>query len=310
MKIFFITPSLLYSTTPSPFSGWQLLFVSFAVVIILLEIAHGWRLGLLRQLVRVVAIVAAYACAFFAARATLPIMRSLLKFPDPILALIGGAILATLVFIAINLIGAFLFKKTAQHSSRTVRLVWGSTGALLGILPGAITVWLTFAGIRLVGSIAEAKVRAQNLNAATALTENRPLLPSARRASFSEPEPLLSVLAQMKSSLENGTIGAAVKTADPIPPTLYRALEKAGEVASNVESAEKFLSFSGAREISENPKVIALRNDPQAMDAIAHGRMLELLRNPRVIDAMNDPAVQAKVKTFELERALDYALKK
>ncbi len=46
------------------------------------------------------------------------------------------------------------------------------------------------------------------------------------------------------------------------------------------------------------------------MDAIAHGRMLELLRNPRVIDAMNDPAVQAKVKNFELERALDYALKK
>ena len=36
--------------------GWQYVFISLAVVIILLEIIHGWRLGLVRQLVRVIAI--------------------------------------------------------------------------------------------------------------------------------------------------------------------------------------------------------------------------------------------------------------
>src|SRR5438552_9368645 len=114
--------------------GWQLVFVSLAVVIILLEIIHGWRLGLVRQLVRVIAIIVAYSCAFFAARATVPLMRSFFKLPDPILAVIGGAILAGLLFAAINLTGAFLFKKTAQQESRFVRLIWGGTGALLGIL--------------------------------------------------------------------------------------------------------------------------------------------------------------------------------
>src|SRR4026209_1662905 len=95
--------------------GWQYVFISLAVVILLLEIIHGWRLGLIRQLVRVIAIVVAYACGFFAANATIPIMRSVLKLPDPILAILGGAILAFVLFAAINLIGALLFKRTAQQ---------------------------------------------------------------------------------------------------------------------------------------------------------------------------------------------------
>src|SRR5436309_13390112 len=86
--------------------GWQYVFVSLAVVIILLEIIHGWRLGLVRQLVRVIAIVVAYFCAFFAARATTPPLRSSFKLPEPILALLGGAVLAAILFAAINLTGA------------------------------------------------------------------------------------------------------------------------------------------------------------------------------------------------------------
>jgi len=130
--------------------GWQFAFVSLAIVVLLLEIIHGWRLGLIRQLVRVIAIVVAYSCAFFAARATVPLMHSFFKLPDPILAVLGGAILAAILFAAINLIGAFLFKKTAQQESRFIRLIWGSTGAFLGILLGLFTIWLGFAGVRMV----------------------------------------------------------------------------------------------------------------------------------------------------------------
>ncbi len=96
--------------------GWQYVFISLAVVIILLEIIHGWRLGLVRQLVRVIAIIVAYSCAFFGARATVPIVRSFLKLPDPILAVLGGAILAAILFAAINLTGALLFRKTAHRN--------------------------------------------------------------------------------------------------------------------------------------------------------------------------------------------------
>src|SRR5438045_6672103 len=89
--------------------GWQYVFISLAVVIILLEIIHGWRLGLVRQLVRVIAIIVAYSCAFFGARATVPIMRTFFKLTDPILAVIGGSLLAAFLFAAFNLTVPFFF---------------------------------------------------------------------------------------------------------------------------------------------------------------------------------------------------------
>src|SRR5438128_5305846 len=153
--------------------GWQFVFVSLAIVVLLLEIIHGWRLGLVRQLVRVIAIVVAYSCAFFAARATVPLMHSFFKLPDPILAVLGGAILAAILFAAINLTGAFLFRKTAQQESRFVLLIWGSTGAFLGILLGLFTIWLGFAGVRMVGSVSEARLRTQNAPMSTAVQQNR-----------------------------------------------------------------------------------------------------------------------------------------
>lgn len=287
-------------------SNWQLVFVSLAVVILLLEVIHGYRLGLIRQLVRVIAIIVAYACGFFAANATIPIMRSYLKLPDPILAILGGAILGFILFAAINLIGAFLFKRTAQHSSPVIRLIWGIAGALLGILLGVFTLWLTFTGIRMVGSVAQARLHTPN-PPSIATRPNGIAEPAAEQ---SPSNPLMTMVADMKSSLESGHVGAAVRAVDPLPLTLYRGLEKAGEVASNPESAERFLSFPGAREISEHPKVVALRNDRQIMDLIASGQVFELMKNQHVIDALNDPSLQARIKRFDFERALDYALQK
>ncbi|PYK68369.1 MAG: hypothetical protein DME45_07810 [Verrucomicrobia bacterium] len=287
-------------------SNWQIVFVSLAIVILLLEVIHGWRLGLIRQLVRVIAIIVAYSCGFFAAGTTVPLLRSHLKLPDPILAAVGGAILAFILFTAINLIGAFLFKKTAQQASPAIRLVWGITGALLGILLGVFTLWLTFTGIRMVGSVAQARLHTPNPPGVTA-HPNGTVDPAA---SASPANPLITMLADMKSSLEGGHVGEAVRAVDPLPPALYRGLEKAGEVASNPECAERFLSFPGAREISEHPRVVALRNDRQVMELIASGQIFELLKNQRMIDALNDPSLQARIKKFDLERALDYALKK
>jgi len=305
-----ISSVLAVVANPQPDSGgawnWQLVFVSLAVVILLLEIIHGWRLGLIRQLVRVIAIVVAYACGFFAASATIPLMRPYLKLPDPILAILGGAILALILFAAINLTGAFLFKKTAQQSSPVIRLIWGIAGALLGILLGLFTLWLTFTGIRMVGSVAQARLQTPNPPGFTRAAIGT-VDPAAQP---SPPNPLMTMLADMKSSLESGHVGETVRAADPLPPTLYRGLEKAGEVASNPESAARFLSFPGAREISEHPKVVALRNDRQIMDLIARGQVFELMKNQHMIDALNDPSLQTRIKHFDFERALDYALEK
>src|SRR5437762_5324203 len=87
---------------------WQAIFVSFAVVLILFEVVRGWRLGLLRQLIRLAALVAAYAAAFFGGRLLVPMARPVLKMPDLILSALGSAMLAVVAYAVVRIMGASL----------------------------------------------------------------------------------------------------------------------------------------------------------------------------------------------------------
>jgi hypothetical protein len=123
--------------------------------------------------------------------------------------------------------------------------------------------------------------------------------------------PALAIsLARLKNSLELGLLASVLKNTDPVSQKTYETLEKAGSVLSSPERAQKFLTFPGARELAENPKIVALRDDPEIADLIARGRFFDLLQNPRVIEAANDPALAERIRKFDIQRALDYALEK
>jgi hypothetical protein len=107
-----------------------------------------------------------------------------------------------------------------------------------------------------------------------------------------------------------GVIGNAVKKVDVVPQTTYDVIEKIGAVAANPQNAERFLSFPGARELSEHPKIIALRNDQEIAQMLTQGHLLELIQDPRIIDAANDADLHARLKKFDLNAALTYATQK
>src|SRR5438128_10973341 len=67
---------------------------------------------------------------------------------------------------------------------------------------------------------------------------------------------IMASLAKLKNSLELGAVGDVVKKADVVPTKTYETLGKAGKVFSNPESSQKFLTFSGARELSDQPKIV------------------------------------------------------
>jgi hypothetical protein len=286
---------------------WQIVFLSFAVVLLLLEVIRGYRLGLPRQLMRGAAIICAYAAAYFGGQILVPLLQPILKWPDFILSMIGGAILALVIYGLIASLGSILFKRTAEHGSGTVRLVYGFSGALTGVVFGLFFIWLILVGIRSVGSVANAQVQAHR--------RPEPQLPVSR-ADASRPlenldgDALTSFLARLKNSVELGTAGDLLKRTDVTPPAVYQALKDAGTVATNPESARKFLEFPGAIELSEHPKIVALRNDPEIANLIRQGRILELLQHPRVLAATNDPTLVEKVKQFDVKKALEFAAKK
>jgi hypothetical protein len=286
-------------------SLWQTIFVSFAAVLLLLEIIRGWRLGLPRQLMRGAAVIAAYAAGYFGGNLVLPLLRPILKWPDFVVSMIGGALLALVVYGVIASLGSILFKRTAQHPSGTIRLVYGFTGAITGIVFGLFFIWLILVGIRSVGAVADAQVQARPRAETSAKPDDRP----GALENFN-PDALTSFLARLKNSVEMGTLGNVFKKSDITSPSIYQTLKDAGSVSADPEKARRFLSFPGAVELSEHPKIVALRNDPEIADLIRHGRILELMQHRRVLEAANDPTLVEKVKQFDIKRALEFAAKK
>jgi len=49
---------------------------------------------------------------------------------------------------------------------------------------------------------------------------------------------------------------------------------------------------------------------PEIIDLIKQQRFLDLLQNPKLIEAVNDPALAAQVRSFDFQKALDYATKR
>jgi Colicin V production protein len=285
---------------------WQTIFVSFAALVLLLEIIRGWRLGLPRQLVRGAAVIAAYAAAYFGGPLMLPLLRPILKWPDFVVSMIGGALLALIVYGVIASLGSILFRRTAQHPPGTVRVVYGFTGALCGIVFGLFFIWLILVGIRSVGTVADAQVQAHPRRE----TPSSPRSDQPFALEKFDTNSLTSFLARLKNSVELGTLGDVFKKTDVTSPSLYQTLKDAGTVSANPENARRFLFFPGALELSEHPKIVALRNDPELARLIREGRILEVLQNRRVLDAANDPTVLEKVKQFDIRKALEFAAKK
>jgi uncharacterized membrane protein required for colicin V production len=297
---------------PTGATVWQVVFLSFAAVLILFEVLRGWRRGIARQLARLGGLVCAYFAAFFGGSLLAPVLRPFAKMPDFALSALAGAILAFIIYAAFEGLGTVLFRRTDQHDLLIARLFFGVGGAILGLVFGLFFVWLLVFGIRSVGSVADASMRRQ-APAAMSMSETVHPVDERRRLfgqSSEENSALAPSLADLKKSIESGLLGDAIRRGDVVPAWVYDDLGKIGAVASNPESAERFLSFPGARELAAHPKITALRDDRQVADLIAQGRFLDLLQNEKVIDAANDPDLRARFKSFDVSGALDYALKK
>src|SRR5262249_1597807 len=298
--------SQVQSVAGSPL--WQIVFVSFAVVLILFEVFRGWQRGLPRQVARLGALIAAYFAGYFAWKFLGPLVGMFLRLPDALLSILASAIFALIIYAVISGIGSALFRRTDQHPSLVIRLLYGSTGALMGVFFGLFLVWLMVVAVRSIGSVANAEVREQANDSSLVHAVD------VRRRLLAEPNedeaPLTVSLARLKNSLEMGVIGNVVKKADVVPQRVYDLTEKVGQVASNPQNAERFLEYPGARELSEHPKIVALRKDQEIAQMLAQGQWLELIQDHRIIDASNDPDLHARLKNFDLNAALNYALQK
>jgi uncharacterized membrane protein required for colicin V production len=282
----------------------QLAFFGGAALLVLLKAWHGYRVGIIRQIVGIVALLVAYLTGYFGGGFLGPLLHTFIDLPENILAVAGAVAVGFVMYCAITLVGSIVFKKTAEQSVTLIRLGYGLSGACVGAIYGLFLVWIAILAIRLLGSVAETQIAVAknphlNLGKPTPTPTPSPTPPSA----------VVRGLAQMKQSLESGAAGAVVQQVDPIPGTLYGILHKLGVMVSDEKSVNRFLSFPGVQPLLAHPKVAALQSDQEITHDIIERRYLRLLRNPRIIAAANDAEIGELMRKFEFEKALDYAIR-
>lgn len=272
---------------------FQLLFLSGSGLLVLVQSIRGWRLGVVRQLVNLLALVAGYGAAMAAGKLAVPLLHPL-GYPDLLVSAITGAVVGAVVYLAVAAAGAILFRRTDHQSLGLLRLGYGAGGSVLGFVGALVTVWLSVLAIHFLGTVAQAEV-------------NMAQTPEARRTGLTA-SPMAIELAQFKHSLDTGPTGALLNGTDPVPQRFYLIVEKMTRVVSSVDSMRRFVTYPGTRVLSENPKIVALQKDPEIARQVVRGNFVGLLGNPKILAAVSDPSLESLVKSFELEKALDYAL--
>lgn len=284
---------------------WQILFLIGGLLLLVFFAFRGWHLGVVRQLINLGALLAAYVVAYFTGGWLIPLLRGWIQVPDFVLGVVGGVILGLLTYILLVVIGGVLFKRTQHQRVGLVRLFYGIGGAVLGLVFGGALCWVLLVGFRLTGAIAEgylAEVEAESERTTDSVDY------AELWESVDPVNPLVLQLARVKRSMDENVGGQLARSIDPIPEEVHEILAKIARMSRRPGATDRFLQFPGIREVADHPRIRELMEDDEVRTAVARGRFLQLIGHERVIEVTNDPEVRERLRGLELDQALDFAL--
>jgi hypothetical protein len=266
--------------------------------ILLWNLVRGWRAGPARMAVAFGAIAAGYVAAIFAGELLVPPLRTLMGYPDIVLLGLGRIAVFLLAYFLVLGAGAVLFKRTSQQGIGLLRLLYGLSGAALGLLFGVCVVLAIVLAVRLAGALGEGWASSPESLPRAGVED-----PSARTAGR-----LLATSLAWKNELEEGPIGPIVKAADPLPARDYEMLTKAGRVLGRAEATRRFLEAPSVKWIVHGARFQALQADGDIIKMATRRDYAGILRHPKMVEFLNDPAVINRLRDVDLESAFNYAL--
>ncbi len=273
--------------TGSPF--WQAALLFGAFVFLLFEAWRGWRAGLVRTAVNLLALVVSGTFGFLAAQAAGRMFGGLGSPAGFLAGVVAGAVIGLGLFGVIWLLGAVLFKRTAHQSSGLFRFLWGVGGAFLGMVLGVLVLWGGISLVRGLGAVAEGRARI-----------------AVSRAS--PPPRVAAGMVTLKESLEMGGAGEFFQSVDLIPRETYDMVAKVSRVCGDERALLRFLEYPGIQALMDNPRIIELLGNPSVTKAAETHNYAALITHPALHNAIKDPALAARLRALDLAAALDFAL--
>ena len=267
-------------------SSWLWLAAGLYLVF---EIWRGWRRGIVRHGVSVMALLTAGGIGWIFAWMTGFIADRIIPLPVPAGRMIFGVAAAIAFYVAAVVLSSLLFKKTSQQSAGVVRLIYGFGGAFFGLVFGLLILWGGISMVRALGAMAEGQQAAAAGSRMTTPVVDGPL-------------------ASLKQSMDEGVTGGVVDAVDIVPGNVYDIISKLMQVTRSPEATARFFSCSETQKLLAQPAMARFFNDPAVSKAASEGNVLAVLTSPKLAALASDPAVQQAFGNFELEKALDYAL--
>jgi Colicin V production protein len=114
------------------------LLLAIAALIIALKTWHGWKLGVVRQAVGLVALVGGVIAAVIGGPVVEPFLDLSLPVRDEARTPLAGLATGIVVYLAVTLCAVVLFKKTEHQTVGVIRFGYGFLGAVLGAVSGAL----------------------------------------------------------------------------------------------------------------------------------------------------------------------------
>jgi len=267
-----------------------------AGIFVLFKAWDGWRVGVVRQIVGVLAAVAGGVAGGLTGGIAGTLLGQILPYPERALAPIGGLLVGLVVYLSLALLGALLFKRTKDQGVLPIRWLYGLGGAAIGAVYGVFLVAVFAVGLRLVGTLAETKLA----------VEMTPHLAAVRAPAQ---EGLAHALAALKRSAEGSPLGAIIARMDPVPDRVYARFTKLAKLVGNSRAIERLLGSPELRPVVEHPKVLAIFREPGLHQLLIERRYAELLAHPRIVAAADDPEVAERLRAVDWDKALDHALR-
>ena len=253
----------------------------------------GWRRGVVRQAASLVGLVLAISAGFWLGPLVSPIVPAL-GLPNFLRPLLGGCLVGILIWGSVSIFSQIIFRKTEDQGLGVIRLIYGFSGAGLGLLSGLALLALAAWGIRFFGSFAEGL---QQGTKAAVHAKGRP-------QPATEPAPLVL----LKKAIEDSNAGSLLGRLDPLSPSVYPRAQKIGQVLTNSAARDRLLADPAMEALSKNAKLLALKSDPELQEALRAGNVWEILRNPKLQIAAADAQLLTQFRTVDFDKILDRAL--
>jgi hypothetical protein len=255
---------------------------------------RGWRVGFARESAALIGLLAGWIIGLTQGPAMFARLWPGARLPAFILVPLASMILGLVVYVIAILVGRALFKRACDHPIGPTRLFLGVGGAVVGVFVGLFGVWILIVIVRLFGSAIEAPRE----------TDRHRAPPSAgRRTEVAESDE--SVIVRIQHSVESGLVGDLVRFTDPFPQETYSDLHKVVVIAQDPVLQQKLLDAPSLHDLSMDPKVVALRQDPAAMEALQRHDYLSLLSNRHFLAVINDPRLSQRFEKIDVTRVLN-----